>query len=168
MRKLTLIGSILLALGAFFAGGIPVFGDTGTVNVTVTAQAQSCILLDTTLINYGTLPFGGNNSSLIQFDSCTPATQSILARGTDATGTSWTLSDTGTCATTLGTNKFKHELQRLDNGNLFLSTADQGIGSLSGNALNQQLSTLFIMPCAGSSGAGLTASTTIVLTSTIP
>ena len=166
MRRLGLFGSILVAIGAFFVSGVPVFGDTGTVNVTVTAQAQSCILLDTTSINYGTLAFGGSADRSVQFDTCTPSAQTFMARGSNAGGTNWTITDTGTCPS-MGINQFKHNLQRLDTGSLFLTTADQTIGSLAGNTNDTLLNTTFIMPCAGSSGAGVTATTTIVLTSAL-
>lgn len=169
MRRLVLVGSLFVALSVWLAASIPVFGeDNGTVPVSVTVEAEACLLLQTTTINYGTQPFGGSSDRSVTFDSCTSAVQEVFANGTDGTGgANWTIVGTGICGNGLGTNQFKHAVQPIAGGNLFLSTGPASLGILNGNATNVTLPTSFIMPCPGSSGAGQTVNTSIELTAVL-
>lgn len=176
MRRLTLAGSILVALGAFFASGIPVFGDTGgTVPATVTVPAAVCVTVDTTPISYGTLPFSPDGSASVSnrsvggVTSCSTVNQDLAVAGANATGNlgaSWDLVAAGSCPG-MGIDKFKHVIQDPDSSFLGLTTTGQILTLLSPSEVIGSLTTDFIMPCQGSEGAGQTMSTSIIFTATI-
>jgi hypothetical protein len=171
MRIVGVVGSLLAAIGLWLAASMPVFGqDSGTVQVQVTVEAQSCLTLQTQTLNYGTLPLGGTGAGTLAISSCTPADQDLLASGTGGTGgASWSLVSTGTCGSGLQPNQFKHAISKLTGPpDHFLTSTPTSIGTLEGNASNAELLTTFVMPCAGSSGAGATINTSIVLTALIP
>ncbi|MGH8431692.1 MAG: hypothetical protein ACREUF_14950 [Solimonas sp.] len=177
MRRLTILGSTILVAALWLASSLPTFSaDTGTVNVTVSAQAQACLVVGSTIINYGTKPFSAGTlitspGNISAIDSCAPVAQNLQARGTDATGTAgaWTLvNGTGGCGAGLNVNQFRHEISSLSSGQVKLTTSNQSVGTLAAGATGASLDTHLTMPCAGSVGAGQAMSTQIVLTAFVP
>lgn len=180
MKKLGLVGSILVVVGAFFAGGVPAFGDgTDSVTVTASVQAEACITVGTSNINYTTAPFSSGttlvtrDSSVQDVDSCATAPQTLLVKGTNATGpgANWSLTDVnGNCSAGLSVNQFRHEIGTISGNplSLRLTTIDRSIGTLLTTHVDMNFATTFTMPCTGSGGAGQTVSSSIIFTATVP
>jgi len=163
---LGLVGLALSALPAFSA-------DSGTVDASVEVAA-ACIQLSDTSVSFGTLPLGADNvqgNPKITVTNCSPSSEQLLARGTDAQGTNnalWTLNDSGDECTgqpQLGPNEYSLIVQPFSVAAVRLSTANKTVQSLAGSEAN--LHTMFIdMACPGSSGAGQTMNMQIVYTAT--
>lgn len=101
-----------VAVAAMVAGtlAIPaVAADNGTVTATVTVTEatapEACVLIDTLVIDFGTLDFGQRidgvtdpGAPVLTITSCSDADQELFVRGTDAVNggatVSWALSDT--------------------------------------------------------------------------
>ena len=163
-RGLTL--GVIATLIAMVAGVTPVAAaDGGTVDAQVTVQAAAaCLQLSTSAISFGTLALGAEHASAtpsITVTNCADADESVMASGTDATGTNaaWTLVDSAaTCADTLGTDNYHLEL--LASGAptpISLGTTNKDLGTLvagTGAAQTARISTA----CPGSSGAGTSMS----------
>jgi hypothetical protein len=137
--------------------------DSGTVDAQVTISASAaCIELSVTSISFGTVALGAEDvsgSPTIGVSNCADADATILASGTDATGTNatWNLVDsTATCANTLG----------LDNYHLALatpvivtklSTSNKEVATLAAAASIDHVARIWTA-CPGSSGVGQTMS----------
>lgn len=144
--------------------------DSGVVDAEVTVPTSAaCIELSTTTISFGTQRFGGQDlpaTPEIIVTNCSGSDESLLARGSDATGSgaTWQLVDgAGTCsAGTLATDDFHLKLQRADTAALtVLSTNNKTIRPLAAGE-DGTLDALLDMPCPGSSGAGQTMGMQIV------
>jgi hypothetical protein len=130
-------------------------------HVTVT-RAAACLEISTTAVDFGTLALGAENapgSPEIVVTNCGDGPESLLASGTNATGTnaSWTLVDsTETCADTLGIDRYHLGLATqagVPIANLATENKDVGTLATDGSASHSaRISTA----CAGSSGTGAT------------
>jgi hypothetical protein len=156
---------------SYTVGGGPA---AGTVDATVTmAVSAVCLELSTTAIDFGTRQFGDVGIAAdpaITVTNCGIVGESVLARGTDATGsgpTTWTLNDAGSCdGGTLPTDNYSLSLERQDtNETLRLSTTNKPLETLAGQAAIDHLARIDT-PCPGSSGGGLVMSMHIVLVAT--
>ncbi len=146
----------------------------GTVDAVVTmATSAVCLELSTTAIDFGTRQFGEVGASAtpgVGITNCGGITESILARGTDATGagpTTWSLVDTGSCAGgTIGLDDYRLTLVDPNTfGETPLTTTNQSLFTLAGGATANR-SAAIDTPCPGSSGAGTVMSMQIVLVAT--
>ncbi len=177
MRKLGLVGSVVLATSVWLAATVPVFGDdTGVVTATVNVQDVPCITLGTTNINYGqkafstSLTFVNAPSSISNIDSCSTSAQTLLGTGSLATGTlaSWSPVPTLSCSGP-STNEYRHTLRNLESSaDVHLSLSAQSLGTLAGNQQDASVGTMLLMPCTGSDGAGQTMAMQVTLTATVP
>ena len=143
------------------ASATPGFGgSTGTVAATVTVAAP-CLILDSETINFGVRVFstpqvpvsmaGGNG-----YKNCGPASENVLARGTNATSTSgppatWTLQSDDPCSA--GPNTYKLRATVGAAVPHVLSTTNVEIDSLTPDE-HRIVNTDLYMPCSGSDGAG--------------
>ena len=164
-RRRTRRVSILAVIGATFGvllGTAPSFGaDNGTVDAQVTVeQAAACIELSTGSISFGTLALGAENAPgtpSITVTNCGDANATILASGTDASGTgaAWSLVDSAaTCADTLGTDNYHLGLAETDGASIAsLSTENKEVGTLAGAGSVDHVARISTA-CPGSSGAG--------------
>lgn len=157
----TLLSIVGLALGA--TPGIA--ADSGTVDAQVTvSQAAACIELSSTAVAFGTLALGAENAPgtpAVTVTNCGDAAATILASGTNATGTgaTWNLVDSSaTCADTLGTDNYHLGLATpLGAAIATLSTSNKELGSLDAAATVDHVARISTA-CPGSSGAGQTMS----------
>ena len=158
-------GPVLALIGATLAmllGVTPsLAADNGTVEAEVTVeQAAACIELSTGSISFGTLGLGAENAPgtpSITVSNCGDADATILASGTNATGTgaSWALVDSAaTCADTLGTDNYHLGLATTAGASIAaLSTDSKEVGTLAGAAAADHVARISTA-CPGSSGAG--------------
>jgi hypothetical protein len=178
MLRVLIVGACAMLVAAasatvaFTAGG-----PEDTVSATVSVQAIS-VSVDPTSIDYGTLPFETTQrSDLLPTPITFTATndgnvnEDFSLRGTDATGTgfTWTLvQGTTSCGPSTSLNKFRHRVTPSAIGAFDLSTVDTTIATALAplGAGSTSFTTEFYMPCTGSDGVGLTASTSIVVTAT--
>lgn len=184
-RILALVmGAMALVGGLGVLGAGPAFGDsTGTVTATVTVQGVPCVLLGTSNVNYGTLNFSSGTTSVtavspqFSIQNCSTATETLLARGTDAhsttTADTWALSTTFVPSTvapcsSLPLNTFRHvAAQPISPGIVPLTTTDVFYDSLAAGQTGNA-TTVITMPCQGSVGAGQTMTTDVIITATVP
>jgi hypothetical protein len=149
---------------ALLVGVVPALAaGAGSVDghVTVT-RAAACLEISTTAVDFGTQPLGAENAPgtpEIVVTNCGDGPESLLASGTNATGTNaaWTLVDsTETCADTLGTDRYHLGLATqagVPIANLASENKDVGTLATGGSATHSaRISTA----CAGSSGTGAT------------
>jgi hypothetical protein len=135
--------------------------DNGTVDAQVTVeQAAACIQLSTSSISFGTLALGAENAAGtpgITVTNCGDADATILASGTNASGTgaAWTLVDSAaTCADTLGTDSYHLGLATSAGASIAtLSTENKEVGTLAGAGSVDHVARISTA-CPGSSGAG--------------
>jgi Tol biopolymer transport system component len=146
----------------------------GAVSADVTVAASAaCLELSTTSVSFGTLPLGSTNAPAtpgIDVSNCSAEPETMLARGTDATGTnaSWTLTDAAaTCETTLGLDAYRLGLDPGPLGSLVQLSADNKTLS-DAAAPGAVLSNTAVIDtaCSGSSGAGTTMTMQIVFVAT--
>jgi hypothetical protein len=137
--------------------------DSGTVDADVTvSESAACIELSVTAISFGTLSLGAEDapgSPTIGVSNCADANATILASGTDATGTgaTWNLVDSAaTCANTLGVDNYHLGLATpLSVTNL--STSNKEVATLAAAGSVDHVARIWTA-CPGSSGAGQTLS----------
>lgn len=145
--------------------------DSGTVLAQVTVPAAAaCIELSTTAIDFGTLALGAENRAatpVITVTNCSGGSETILARGTNATasGAEWALVDgSATCADTLGTDAYRLSLENADS-TVGLSTTNKTLQTLAAGADGVHTARIFTA-CPGSSGAGAVMGMQVVLVAT--
>jgi hypothetical protein len=148
MRRLGLVGSLVLFVSLYLAGSIPAFSaDNGIVAATVTVQDVPCITVGTTNINYGQKAFStlltpvSALSSIANVDSCSTAAQTLLATGSQATaaGALWNPVASFSCSGP-STNEYRHTLRDADTAtDVHLSLVAQTLASLTG--MSRQSST---------------------------
>lgn len=148
--------------------------DTGTVDAVVAMAASVvCLELSTTSIDFGTRQFGDVGAAaapLIDITNCGGVSETILARGTDASGagpSAWSLVSTGSCVDeTLGLDEFRLTLEdQATADRMSLTTTNTTLHSLAGGA-SASHEALIDTPCPGSSGAGVVMAMQIVFVAT--
>lgn len=176
MRTIGVILSVLLAAGLYAGSSVPVFSaDNGTVTATVSVQDVPCITLGVTTLNHGTKAFSSttlvtDTKNISNIDSCSSAAQTLLATGSNATGSgvTWTPVATVNCSST-PKNQYRMALRNPGPPTVInLSLAAQPFGSLSADQQDFLAEATLTMPCTGSDGAGETMSMSITLTATVP
>jgi hypothetical protein len=165
------IVGIVLA-GAAAAASVPAFGDsTGAVAARVQV-ASPCLIVTPSSVDFGTItfPFQANGIGPEQpfaINIC-GITQTILARGTDATsspaGVSWQLGPAGgSCQRNVYGENVR--VQAPIAGGAILTTTDQVVLQ---EARSNVAGTLQVLaPCAGSDGAGQVMTFSYVFTATM-
>jgi hypothetical protein len=169
--------SVMAMTGAMLTvllGATPGMGaDNGTVDAEVTVEAAAaCLELSTSAISFGTLALGAENASGtpgITVSNCGEADATILASGSNATGTgaAWNLVDSAaTCADTLGTDNYHLGLATPAGASIAtLSTSNKELGVLAGAGTADHVARISTA-CPGSSGAGQTMSMAITYIAT--
>jgi hypothetical protein len=156
----------------YTAGGDPTPQDSGTVDAQVTVPTSAaCLELSTSAIDFGTLPLGALDQPAtpdVVVTNCAGVSETILARGTDATatGAAWTLTDAGaTCADTLGTDTYRLGLEASGGSLVQLSTTNKTLQSLEAGASGTHTARIDTA-CPGSTGGGTTMTMQIVFVAT--
>jgi hypothetical protein len=183
-----LLGAVVLAAVAMVVTALPALSaDSGTVAVSVTAQAPAapCLTVTPDSVDFGTLPFSTSTRSSagsqnITADFCgTAAGQNLLASTTDAMGAagSWTpRASSGSPLAPLcpATNQFYLLLAGGSTGPPLVLTGttapfltDAGSAAVFPGG-NKLLQLDLEMPCQGSSGAGETKTLTATFTAVVP
>lgn len=145
-----------------------------TVAATVTGQSVS-MTVSPTSIDYGTMPFESFRNSLaapggaVTFVATNTGNvnEDFLVRGSPAAGSgfSWAIEE-GTigCGPPSNNNKFRHSVTPVGGIPLFLTTADYVLATSKAPSDTQSFTSEIFMPCFGSDGTGLEATTNIVVT----
>lgn len=160
-----------LALAALWAGSATTTlgADNGSVDATVTV-ATPCIVVTPSVLDFGTVPFGGLASQPLQYMNCGQADENIYGRATDASGASgtWTLDPLrASCAASPGVNHYRLDLYANANALVRpLGLVDSSIELLGSGASSVDSSIAIFMPCAGSDGIGDAMSFQITFTAT--
>jgi len=133
----------------------------GTVDAQVTvARAAACLEISTTSVDFGTLSLGAEDAPAnpaIDVTNCGDGYETLLASGTNATGTNvtWNLVDSAaTCATALGTDNYRLGLSTPGGTPIAsLATENKAVGTL---ALDESTthSARIWTACPGSTGSG--------------
>lgn len=167
----------LLALAALaLIAGTLTSSTVSAEEITVTVSGQSVSMtVSPTSIDYGTVPFQESRHSSAAVGG--PVTflatntgnvdEDFLVRGADATGTGFTwslVSGAVSCGSPGNNNKFRHSVTPLSQPGIFLTTSDDFLASGVAPAGTQSFNSEIYMPCFGSDGAGLAASTQIIVT----
>jgi Glycine rich protein len=145
--------------------------DSGTVNAQFSVPTSAaCLELSTTTIDFGSVPLGSENVSAtpdVTVTNCSGGSESILARGSDATatGTTWTLvGGSATCADTLGLDRYRMALES-SGGTVELSASNAALGTLAGGDTSTQTARMWAA-CPGSTGSGQLMTTQITFLAT--
>jgi Glycine rich protein len=145
--------------------------DSGTVSAQVTVPTSAaCLELSTTAVDFGTLPLGAVGQAAspdVVVTNCGGVSETILARGTDATAANagWVLTDTvAACADTLGTDAYRLGLD-LNGPIVQLSTTNKALQPLESGASGLHTARIDTA-CPGSSGAGTVMTMQIVFVAT--
>ena len=157
MRRLTMVGIVAAAWLAVTA--LPTLGeDNGIVNATV-ATPSPCMTLDVTVADFGTHPFGIDNSiaseEYVKVFDCSGAEQTVYIQGSDALSiqdTIWSLQTSDPC---------------LAGPNTFRLAAHNETSSIAGSS-QADIKFSLVMPCQGSDGQGETMAFDISFLVTIP
>ena len=192
MKKRWLATIAALAAAALVLTAVPAFtADTGTVAVTVTAQAAAtpCITVVPTTLDFGTLAFStagvlsrrfiGGAGVSPTVTNCGTADQFMTLATTNATGTSGSWTPTGAADGTNpcpAVNTFNITGHREADANQgirltgspALVPAVGGIGPyLQGPGVSDNFGFTLNMPCQGSNGAGEQKSLTLTFTAAV-
>ena len=163
-----------LAIGA---SSVPVFAaDNGTVNAQVIANGAACLTVSSN-VDFGTAQFLALGTTTVTVGSpnigvtsCSGVSETVLARGTDATaaGVTWTLVTAGQCSPQGLLNAYNLGLRvGANTPDLFLSSANSSLGTVAANGTLSR-TPIMRMPCTGSTGSGQTMSMSYVFTATVP
>jgi len=187
MRKY-IYGALAVAAAAMAATAVPAFSaDSGTVAVSVTAQAPAapCLTVTPGTVDFGTLPFSADNGAgLRQGDSditvtnCGTAGQNLLGSTTNATGPggSWTATSyypSLTIAPCPAPDRFYLSIFGFTVEDLLMTgTPAPVLASLGGSpavfpAGDKVFRMSLIMPCVGSNGAGEAKTLTATFTAVV-
>lgn len=139
--------------------------DTGGVDAVVSiAASAACLELSTTSIDFGSLTLGAVDqpaTPAVTLTNCSSVGESLLARGTNASGTgaAWTLVDSAaTCADTLGLDSYHLSLASAGlAGPLGLSTTNKAVQTLAAGE-DVDHTARISTACPGSTGAGVVMS----------
>jgi hypothetical protein len=145
--------------------------DNGTVNAQFSVPTSAaCLELSTTSVDFGSVRLGSENvaaSPDVTVTNCSGSSESILARGSDASasGTTWTLvGGSVTCADTLGLDNYRMALES-SSATVGLSTSNATLGSLAGGDTSTQTARMWAA-CPGSTGSGQLMTTQITFLAT--
>lgn len=145
--------------------------DSGTVTAQVTVPTSAaCLELSTSSVDFGTLSLGAEDqpgSPAVTVTNCSGVSETILARGTDASGAgaTWTLDDSAdACAGSLGTDAYHLDLAAATSS-VRLSTTNKLLGTL-GSGSTADHTARISTACPGSSGGGTTMTMQIVFVAT--
>ncbi len=160
-RRSAVLGLVGASLGLLLATTPGMAADNGAVDAEVTIEAAAaCIELSTSAISFGTLGLGAENvagTPSITVTNCGEANATILASGTNASGTgaAWNLVDSAeTCGDTLGTDNYHLGLATQAGSSIAsLSTSNKEVGTLAGAGTVEHVARISTA-CPGSSGAG--------------
>lgn len=125
------------------------------------AASAACIELSTSAINFGSTTLGAESvpaNPTITVTNCSGGSETLYARGSDASGPNsvWSLVDTSsTCATDLGLDRYRMALatEAAPDG-VSLSTLNKALQSLASGEDMDQVAAIWTA-CPGSSGAGV-------------
>ena len=168
----------LVALGLLVAVSTlistPVSAEEETVTATVTGESIS-MTVSPTSIDYGTVPFETSRSSLAALSG--PITflatntgnvnEDFFVRGSNASGSgfTWNLqSGAVACGGPSTINKFRHSVTPVGGSAIFLTTADDFLATGVVPSGTKSFNSEIYMPCFGSDGAGMQATTQIIVT----
>jgi hypothetical protein len=176
----TVAGVAALVIGA---SSMPVFAaDNVTVTAQVIANGAACLTVSAngSNVDFGTAPFlaGVGTTTVtvgapnVTVTSCSTGSETVLARGTDATaaGVVWTLITTAPCGSIPPPTTNQYNLGLRAGGNTpdtFLSTTNTSLGTVAANGTLGR-TPIMRMPCTGSSGSGQTMTMSYVFTATVP
>lgn len=146
---------------------------SGSVSAEVTIPSSAaCLELSTTAVDFGTLPLGSINeqaSPEITVTNCSGISETVLARGTGATGPAaqWTLTDAAAaCDTTLGTDAYRLGLDTGPAaGFIQLSTNNKTLYRVAPGGAPSNVPVIDTA-CPGSSGGGMTMTMSIIFVAT--
>jgi hypothetical protein len=189
MRKYMFVALALAALAAA-ATAVPAFtASSGTVTVSVTAEAPAapCLSLNTSTLDFGTLPFStptfdSGGARFFDLTNCGSADQQVVATGTDATGPggTWQLirRPPNNFQCTAGANKYSAAVSYVNNNQFVIYTeltnlpatlaSDVGAVHLFPPSSSTHMGIGPVMPCQGSNGAGETKTFTATLMAVVP
>jgi Glycine rich protein len=150
-----------------------VLADTGTVNAEVIVPSSAaCLELSASSISFGTPPLGAINEEAtpqITVTNCSGVSETILARGTNATGSdaTWALTDAAAaCDTTLGLDAYRLGLDTGPAaGFIQLSTDNKTLYQVAPGGAPTQTAVIDTA-CPGSTGAGTTMSMQVIFLAT--
>jgi hypothetical protein len=179
-RALALGAGLATGLALLLLSALPAAGaDSGTVTATITA-APTCILVTPETVDLGSANFSAllliTRAIPTQVESCSTASQTIFARGTDATGAGgvqWNLAQIQIYAPNhcqnVQANMFF--LRSPDHPNDGIPRHDLADGqdsavAILGPGTTMTDPTVLVMPCTGSDGAGVPMTFTITFTAT--
>lgn len=155
---------LMSLLGVLLSATPGMAEDSGTVDAQVTiSTSAACIELSVTAVSFGTLALGAEDvsgSPTIGVSNCADVDATILASGTNATGTNatWNLVDSAaTCANTLGLDNYHLGLATTALSVTTLSTSNKEVATLAAAASTNHVARIWTA-CPGSSGAGETMS----------
>lgn len=160
-----------LALVALWAGSATstLAADNGSVDAQVTV-ATPCIVVTPSVLDFGTVPFGGLAGLALQYTNCGQADENIYGRATDASGPSgtWSLDPLrASCAASPGVNQYRIDVYGNSNALVRpLGLVDSSIELLGSGASSVDTLVAIFMPCAGSDGIGESMSFQITFTAT--
>jgi hypothetical protein len=192
MKKRWLATVAALAAAALAATAVPAFtADTGTVAVTVTAQAAAtpCITVAPTTLDFGTLAFStagvlsrrfiGGSGTSPTVTNCGTADQFMTLATSNASGPSGSWTPTGAadgtnpCPAVNSFNITGHREADANQGIRLTSSpvlvpAVGGIGPyIQGPGVSDNFGFTLNMPCQGSNGAGEQKSLTLTFTAAV-
>jgi len=176
LRQLAIAGTVVAVW--LTPGTAALAANAGGVQATVTV-ATPCITVSPVSVDFGTLGFSPDNGAPaagfqgLSYTNCGASAEQIFGRGTDAHGPggtpTWSLDPTpGTICPARGLNNYRLGVQSTLQPTLIadFTTTDQAIETVAANA-NGLINRLYIhMPCAGSSGAGVTMTFQATFTAT--
>lgn len=182
MKKLVVL--LVLVAGGIVAAAVPAFsGSSGAVNATVSV-AGTCVTALPATVSFGVLPFSSSpgapsyGQQTVTVANCSSGSESYLAKGTNAQGstTTWSLaqpSDThiapNPCSLTPNTNQYQAGLgaATLFPDFTFLGTVNSAMNGSWASATAGEIKNGMaevIMPCQGSGGSGETMAFTLTIT----
>jgi hypothetical protein len=178
MRSLQRAGLGLALAGLWVGSAAPMLAaDSGSINAEVDVAAP-CIVVDPGTLDFGTLPFSSNDvlpsigAAGFSYLNCSSGAEIVFARGSDATGgggaVTWTLDGTPSMPAycpSAGLNTYVLGFSS-SGGTHYLTTTQQQIETVPGNAYGTNGDMGLVMPCVGSDGLGTTMSLQILFTAT--
>jgi hypothetical protein len=173
MRRAAIVAGFGLLLLTARASALSVAGQPAEAVVTATVRISStCVLVNPTAVDFGTLPFSQPGAAqmgtaAVTLSNCSAQNQTILARGTAATGTgaTWTHAPPGSDVCP-GVNLFIQGVRDAAQVEKRLTVNDQPLKALAGGA-TETLTLTLVPPCTGSAGAGQAMTVRYIFTGTL-
>ena len=172
MRRAAVIVGVGLLL-SLSAATLPMRAQTPEAIVTATVRISStCVIVNPTTVDFGTLPFSQPGAAqaatvAVTLRNCAVQNETILTRGTTATGANatWTHAPPGADVCP-GPNLYIQAVRDAAQVEKRLTVNDQTLKSLSAGAM-EALTLVLVTPCTGSAGAGQVMSTRYIFTGTL-